>query len=84
MEPAQMFVLIAVTIGVVKLLTGPIGTAIGDRIRGGRHEAAAGTLAVEVDRLQARLSEVEERLDFAERLLARGGEVDQIQGGAIR
>ena len=84
MEPPQMFVLIAVTIGVVKLLTGPIGTAIGDRIRRGRLEAPSNGLALEVDRLQTRLSEVEERLDFAERLLARRGEVDQIQGGAIR
>ena len=41
-------------------------------------------LTAEVDRLQARLSEVEERLDFAERLLARGAEADQIQGSAIR
>ena len=30
------------------------------------------------------LAEVEERLDFAERLLTRGGEVDQISGGAQR
>lgn len=78
-----MFVLIAVTIGVVRLLTGPIGMAIGDRIRGGGRQAPDEALALEVDRLQGRLSEVEERLDFAERLLARG-EVDQIQGGATR
>jgi hypothetical protein len=79
-----MFVLIAVTIAAVKLLTGPIGIAIGDRIRGGPRDARNAGLAADVDRLQARLSEVEERLDFAERLLARGGEADQIQGSAIR
>jgi hypothetical protein len=83
-DPAEMFVLIAVTVATVKLLTGPIGIAIGDRIRGGRREARNDELATEVDRLQTRLSEVEERLDFAERLLARGGEADQIQGSAIR
>jgi hypothetical protein len=47
-------------------------------------EARNQQLAAEVDRLQARLSEVEERLDFTERMLARGGAADQIQGSAIR
>ncbi len=84
MDPAQMLVLIALTVGMVKLLTGPIGIAIGDRIRGGRREVPNQELTAEVDRLQARLSEVEERLDFAERMLARGGAADQIQGSAIR
>jgi tetrahydromethanopterin S-methyltransferase subunit G len=36
----------------------------------------------DVDALRARLEEVEERLDFAERLLAAGREVDQLPGGA--
>lgn len=84
MDPAQMLVLIAVTIATVKLLTGPIGVAIGDRIRGAARAGRNQELAAEVDRLQARLSEVEERLDFAERLLARAGEADQIHGSAIR
>jgi hypothetical protein len=79
-----MLVLIALTVGMVKLLTGPIGIAIGDRIRGGQGEVRSQELAAEVNRLQARLSEVEERLDFAERMLARGGAVDQIEGSAIR
>ena len=62
---------------------GPIAAAIGGRLRG-RSEAPDHQLASEVDELRARLAEVEERLDFAERLLARGGEADQIQGSAIR
>jgi tetrahydromethanopterin S-methyltransferase subunit G len=41
-----------------------------------------GISAEEMDQLQARLAEVEERLDFAERLLAGGGAVDQISRGA--
>ena len=84
MDPAQMFVLIALTVGMVKLLTGPIGIAIGDRIRGGRRDVRDQDFAAEVNRLQARLSEVEERLDFAERMLARGDAADQIEGSAIR
>ena len=63
---------------------GPIGAAIGARLRGPRAGAPDHRLASEVDQLQARLAEVEERLDFAERLLARGGEPDQIKGSAIR
>jgi hypothetical protein len=63
---------------------GPVGAAIGARLRGRRDNAPDHQLASEVDELRARLAEVEERLDLAERLLARGGEADQIQGSAIR
>jgi hypothetical protein len=83
-NPSEMFVLIAATIATVKLLTGPIGIAIGDRIRGGPRGGRRDVPTAEVDRLQARLSEVEERLDFAERLLARRSEADQIQWSANR
>ena len=64
---------------------GPIGAAMGARLRGSRAGAPdTHRLASEVDQLRKRLAEVEERLDFAERLLTRGGEVDQIPGGAQR
>ena len=63
---------------------GPIGAAIGARLRGPRTGAPDHLLVSEVDQLRTRLAEVEERLDFAERLLTRGGEVDQIPGGAQR
>jgi hypothetical protein len=63
---------------------GPIGAAIGSRLRGRGDGAPDHRLASEVDELRTRLAEVEERLDFAERLLARGGAADQIQGSAIR
>ena len=63
---------------------GPIGAAIGARIRGPRVAAADHQLEAEVDQLRMRLAEVEERLDVEDRLLTRGGEVDQIPGGAQR
>ena len=63
---------------------GPIGAAIGARLRGSRAGAPDHRLASEVEQLHTRLADVEERLDFAERLLTRGGEVDQIPGGAQR
>ncbi len=62
------------------LFLGPIGRAIGARISGGRGGAAAGVsqeverTAGQVHALQDRLAELEERLDFAERLLARSPE----------
>jgi hypothetical protein len=60
----------------MRIFTGPIGAAIGDRTRGGRE--------VDVDRLQARVAEVEERLDFAERLLTSKELADQLPGGVYR
>lgn len=76
--------LIAVVAGVAKLLS-PFATALADRLRGGRADRDLDPrLADEVEQLRLRLAEVEERLDFAERLLARGGEADQIRGGAPR
>ncbi len=73
---ADVVVLVAFAIGAMKVFTGPIGAAIGDRLRGRRDS--------DVDRLQARLTEVEERLDFAERLLTSREQADQLPGGAHR
>jgi len=80
---AEAFAFIAFAFVIVKVL-GPIGAAIGHRILGGRNSAPDHQLAEEVDQLRTRLAEVEERLDFAERLLARGAQADQIPGGAQR
>jgi hypothetical protein len=71
---------------------GPIGAAIARRIAGsarsnqGRADVASlgPQVTAELDDLRGRLAEVEERLDFAERVLARGGTADQIPGGAQR
>jgi hypothetical protein len=67
----------------VKVL-GPIGAAVGYRLRGRKDGAPDHRLGLEVDELRTRLAEVEERLDFAERLLTRAVEADQIPGGAQR
>ena len=84
MNPAETFALFAVAFVIVKVL-GPIAVAIGDRLRGGRREIPPDhPLAAEVDQLRTRVAEVEERLDFAERLLSRGAQADQIPGGAQR
>lgn len=70
---------------------GPIGAAIARRIAGSARSDKGGEMTglnaqvtAELDDLRGRLAEVEERLDFAERVLARGGTADQIPGGAQR
>jgi len=76
LNAADAIVLSAFALAAVKVFTGPIGAAIGDRIRGRRKR--------EVEQLQSRLTEVEERLDFAERLLTAREQADQLPGGAHR
>jgi hypothetical protein len=39
-------------------------------------------VTTEVDELRRRLAEIEERVDFAERVLSHGGPVNQLPGGA--
>jgi hypothetical protein len=60
----------------VLLAFSPVGKAWAERIRHGKQPLAAPevdeALYDEVDRLRIEVSEMQERLDFAERLLARG------------
>ena len=83
MNAAEAIAFVGLAFLLAKVL-GPIGAAFGARIRGRSDGAPDLRLASEVDELRARLAEVEERVDFAERLLARGGEADQISRGAPR
>jgi hypothetical protein len=88
----ELAMFLAIGAAAVGMLFGPIGSALARRL-GGRPEPGeahaeieeiGARMTAEVDNLRNRLAEVEERLDFAERLLARGGQADQIPGGAIR
>ncbi len=88
--PGELAMFLAIGAGAIGLLFGPIGQAVARRL-GGRADAdevqaevdqVNERVTTEVEDLRARLAEVEERLDFAERLLARGGEPDQISKGA--
>jgi hypothetical protein len=77
--PFETIGLVAVVFAAVKIF-GPVGAAIGDRLRGRRHEPDH-RLAEELDalreevrqleKMQPRMVELEERVDFAERLLAQ-------------
>jgi len=69
-------------LGMARILSGPVGEALGDRLRHGRRTRSDASVLAEVEVLRERLDEVEERLDFAERLLATGREAEQLPGGA--
>jgi len=85
--PAVAMVGIVLVIGTTVVLRGPMGKALAQWIRGwsrtdeqwlavqaAKHGTVLGaseSLLAEVDELKRRLSEIEERLDFTERLLAR-------------
>jgi hypothetical protein len=84
--PIVLLIVIAALTATVIILW-PIMRAFGRRLEGkGGGDAALRseveqlhTRLGEVDTLQARVAELEERVDFAERLLAQGREPDRLQ-----
>lgn len=63
------------------VLRGPIGRALADRLAGRAGRSSSpdeDRLRTEVDELRHRLGEMEERLDFAERLLAKTREAERL------
>lgn len=85
----ELAMFLAIGAAAVGLLFGPIGLALGRRL-GGRPDPGDSSAQIEeireqvtaeVDDLRHRLVEVEERLDFAERLLAQGEAANQLHGG---
>ena len=63
------------TVGGVVVLRGPLGRALADRIAGRTGHAAenrAAQLERQVEDLQYRLTELEERVDFTERVVTQG------------
>ncbi len=73
MAPFLLGVIIVLVSGVAVVLRGPLGKALARRLEG-RGSEPDPALLDEVEGLRTRLTEVEERLDFAERLLPRGGQ----------
>jgi hypothetical protein len=64
------------------LSVSPVGKALAERIRAGTHPPAQDPAVYEeLDRVRQELAELQERMDFAERLLARKGEVERLPGG---
>jgi hypothetical protein len=90
--PGELAMFLAIGAAAVGLLFGPIGSAVARRIIGpdepddahAEIEEIRTRVTHEVDDLRNRLAEVQERLDFAERLLAHGRQTDQLPEGAHR
>jgi hypothetical protein len=74
------------TIGAVAILRGPIGKALADRLAGrvpaGVRAAESDALQAEVEELRYRVTDLEERLDFAERVLAQHREPERLGPGS--
>jgi hypothetical protein len=88
--PAITFSIITLTVGTVFVLRGPVGKALGQWIAGWSHTeqrwieakaapAEVAELRAEVDELRHQLGDVQERLDFAERLLAKHRDVERLR-----
>jgi len=68
--------------GLIRVMHSPVGIALGRRIQGRSADdddlrAEVGYLRDQVEEMQRQLSETQERLDFTERLLARGKPVPE-------
>jgi hypothetical protein len=83
----------AIPVGVIGLiasavvLRGPLGKALARRLEGSvgpdpaALEEATTPLVAHIDELRGRMAELEERVDFAERLLTRQRDAERIAGG---
>jgi len=87
--PAVTFSVFAVTAATAIVLRGPMGKALAEWIRGWSHTeqkwieakgapTEVAELRAEVDELRHQLADVHERLDFAERLLAKTRDADRL------
>jgi hypothetical protein len=89
--PGELAMFLAIGAAAVGLFFGPVGMALGRRLSGrvcthaqAELEEMGTQVNAEMDDLRRRLAEVEERLDFAERLLTDGPPANQLPRGAER
>jgi hypothetical protein len=82
---------LAIGAAAIGLFFGPIGLAVGRRLSGRSYtdthaeiEQMGEQVTGEMEDLRRRLAEVEERLDFAERILTDSAPANQLPGGAQR
>jgi hypothetical protein len=77
-----LFILIVFGGGMLVVLSKTeIGRALADRIRGDRMVAGSSDRALQedVERLRIEVTDLQERMEFAERLLATGREPDRLE-----
>lgn len=65
----------------VGLSFSPVGRALAERIRGRSHAPPDPEVFAELDQLRADVTELQERVDFAERLLSRQREAEPLGPG---
>lgn len=70
----------AITLLLGAVALGPLGRALARRIEGRRSEPGDAALRDALAETQQRLAELEERVDFSERVLAQPATVDQRAG----
>lgn len=71
-----------IALGVVGavIFKGPVGKALGRRIENGAPAEPSPELMGDMEDLRARVMELEERLDFTERMLSKAREPERING----
>jgi hypothetical protein len=83
MSPDQVLAIVMASIAawtLTRIFRGPIGQALARRIGGGGQERPPAGEPQIAD-LQARMAELEERLDFSERVLLRERQAGQLRQG---
>ena len=73
--------IVALAIGGTVVLRGPVGRALARRLEDGAAASMPPEALAELEDLRIRVAELEERVDFSERLLAQQREPDRIAGG---
>ena len=84
MSPDQVLLIVIVSITawtVTRVFRGPLGEAIARRIGGGAGPLESGAHDHEIAELRSRVAELEERLDFTERVLLQERQSDQLRPG---
>jgi hypothetical protein len=82
MSPDQVLLIVLASISawtVTRVFRGPLGDAIARRIGGGRQDS--GSRDHEIAELQTRVAELEERLDFTERMVLQERQAGQLRQG---
>jgi hypothetical protein len=85
MSPDQVLLIVIVSISgwtVTRVFRGPLGDAIARRIGGGAGGGQeSGSRDHEITELQTRVAELEERVDFTERVLLQERQAGQLKPG---
>jgi hypothetical protein len=81
MEDIVSVIMVFGSLTLALLAFSPVGKALAERIRHGRSEGPDPEVLTELDQLRQDMTELQERLDFTERLLAQQREADQLGKG---